>query len=236
MKSYGDAPLYSMMALRTFFLEFEDADWENELDDFYHTDVDVPATLTVDGKTYRDVGVHFRGNTSYMMAGKGQKKSLSLSLDFRHKEQRLLGYRSLNLMNSSQDPTFMRIALYHEIARQYIPANRVNWVRVAIDGESWGIYVNSQQFNSDFTNEWFKSTKGARWKLPANPGNGSGFAYLGDDPARYRSVYEIKSKDDPKAWSDLINLCTNCWPCRLCGSAISATCAISPKSGSTGTR
>jgi len=207
VKSYGDAPLYSMTALRTFFLEFEDADWENELDDFYRTDVDVPATLTVDGKTYRDVGVHFRGNTSYMMAGKGRKKSLSLSLDFRHKEQRLLGYRSLNLMNSSQDPTFMRIALYHEIARQYIPANRVNWVRVAIDGESWGVYVNSQQFNSDFTNEWFKSTKGARWKLPANPGNGSGFAYLGDDPARYRSVYEIKSKDDPKAWSDLINLC-----------------------------
>ena len=172
-----------------------------------HTDVDVPATLTVDGKTYRDVGVHFRGNTSYMAAGAGQKKSLSLSLDFRHKEQRLLGYRSLNLMNSNQDPTFMRISLYHEIARQYIPANRVNWVRVAINGESWGIYVNSQQFNTDFTNEWFKSTKGARWRLPANPMNSSGFAYLGDDPARYKSVFEIRSKDDPKEWSDLINVC-----------------------------
>ena len=38
---------------------------------FYGTDVEVPATVVVDGKTYRDVGVHFRGKSSYRMVPEG---------------------------------------------------------------------------------------------------------------------------------------------------------------------
>src|SRR5690349_17115054 len=51
-KKYANEPLYEPTVLRTFFLEFEDADWDKELQDFYHTDVDIPAKLTVDGKVY----------------------------------------------------------------------------------------------------------------------------------------------------------------------------------------
>src|SRR5947207_5877706 len=84
------------------------SDWEKELADFYHTDVDVPAKLTVDGKTYPDVGVHFRGASSYMTVPEGGKRSLDISMHFVHAEQRLGGYRSLNLLNSNADPTFLR--------------------------------------------------------------------------------------------------------------------------------
>ena len=66
VKTYPDAPLYEPTVLRTLFLEFEDKDWEAELADFHGTDVEVPATLTVDGKKYPNVGVHFRGMSSYM--------------------------------------------------------------------------------------------------------------------------------------------------------------------------
>jgi hypothetical protein len=58
VKSYPDKPLYDPLTLRTFFLEFESADWEKEMADFNNTDVELPAKLTVDGKTYREVGVH----------------------------------------------------------------------------------------------------------------------------------------------------------------------------------
>ena len=57
VKSYTNEPLYDLQTLRTLFLEFEDDGWEKELADFYHTDVDVPARLTVDGKVYPDAGV-----------------------------------------------------------------------------------------------------------------------------------------------------------------------------------
>ena len=51
----------------------------------------------------------------------------------------------------------------------------MNYMRVVINGENWGLYVNAQQFNKDFTRDFFKSTKGARWKVPGSPGGRGGF-------------------------------------------------------------
>jgi len=205
--SYPDAGLYDPKVLRTFFLEFENEDWEAELADFNDTDVEVPVTLRVDGRTYENVGVHFRGNTSYEAVGAGRKRPLNLALDFVNRDQRLYGYRTLNLLNSHSDPTFLRIALFSRIAREYIPAPRTNYVRVVINGECWGIYVNVQQFNKDFLREWYHSPKGARWKIPGSPRGRAGLEYLGDDPEAYKSIYQIRSKDKPESWQSLIKLC-----------------------------
>ena len=82
VKNYPNAPLYDLDTLRTVFLEFENTDWEKELAAFNNTDVEVPATATVDGKKYKNVGVHFRGASSYLMVPAGSKRSLNLSLDF----------------------------------------------------------------------------------------------------------------------------------------------------------
>ena len=207
VKSFPKAPLYEPLTVRTFFLEFENADWEKELGDFIRTDVEVPAKLTVDGKTYPDVGVHLRGMSSLMMVREGQKRSINLTMDFLHKDQNLGGYRTLNLLNSHDDPTFLRTVLSYQIEREYVPAPKANFARVVINGESWGVYVNAEQFNKDFVKEWFGATKGARWKAPGSPGGRASLAYLGDDVEQYKRIYQIKSKDDPKAWADLIKLC-----------------------------
>ncbi len=66
--------LYDPDVLRTLFLQFEDEDWEAVLEDFHGTDVEVPADLTVDGRTYTGVGVHFRGLSSYMGVRAGHKR------------------------------------------------------------------------------------------------------------------------------------------------------------------
>src|SRR6187399_705302 len=66
VKSYpASVPFYDSKALRTIFFQFETEDWEKELLAFNNTDVEVPATLTIDGKVYKDVGVHFRGASSF---------------------------------------------------------------------------------------------------------------------------------------------------------------------------
>lgn len=200
-------PFYDAQTVRTSFLDFANADWEKELADFHGTDVDVPARLVVDGKTYPNVGVHFRGASSFMMVSEGRKRSLNVSVDFVDEEQRLYGYRTLNLLNSHEDPTFLRTILYFDIARQYLPAPKANFARLVINGESWGVYVSVQQFNKDFIKEWFGTTKGARWKVPGSPMGRGGLEYLGEDVAAYKKIYEIKSKDEPKAWADLIKLC-----------------------------
>jgi spore coat protein CotH len=204
VQSLGDTPLYDTGALRTIFLTFDTPTWEDKLAAAYRTDVDVPATVVVDGKTYRDVGVHFRGSSSYRMVGPRAKKSLNLTFDAVHADQRLLGYRSLNLLNGNGDPSFVRTVLYTEIARHYGAIPKANFMRVVINGESWGVYINAQQFNSDLTREWYGQTGGARWKVPGSPRGRAGMEYIGADVESYKYLYEIKTKDTPKSWDALI--------------------------------
>jgi hypothetical protein len=207
VKSGGQAALYDPAVYRTIFIQFENTtDWEDELASFYGTDVEVPATVIVDGATYKDVGVHFRGASSFRMVPEGAKRSLNLTFDFVHTRQRLRGYKTLNLLNGNGDPTMMRAVLYSDIARHYIPTPRSNFVRVVINGEDWGTYINSQQFNADFTREWYTSTAGARWKTPGSPRGQAGMEYLGESLSSYRRLYEIKTKDAPKPWADLIRM------------------------------
>ncbi|MBI4266085.1 MAG: CotH kinase family protein [Acidobacteria bacterium] len=204
VRTYPGRGVYDLDTLRTVFIQFENADWEQELEAFYRTDVEVPATVTIDGSVFRDVGVHFRGMSSYFMTPAGSKRSLNLSLDFVHDDQQFGGYRTFNLLNAANDPAFVRTVLYSEIARTYIPAPAANYVRVVINGESWGVYVNAQQFNRDFTRDWFMSTRGARWRVPGSPGARGGMEYLGPDAAAYKRVYEIRTRDAEASWADLI--------------------------------
>ena len=207
VENFLDAELYDPAILRTIFIKFEDKDWEQELADFKPTDVEVPAEVMVDGKTYPNVGVSFRGASSFLMVPEGLKRSLNLSMDFMDNDQKLYGYKSLNLLNCNGDPSMMSSFLYSHIARQKIAAPKVNFVKVVINGRSWGIYANAQQFNKDFLKENYDTKKGSRWKVNGSPRGDGGLRYLGEDVEEYRTRFDIKSKDKEKPWEDLIQLC-----------------------------
>ena len=208
VKPITDEPLYSTKVIRTLFLDFENPNWEEELEAFHRTDAEVPGTLTVDGKKYPLVGVHFRGASSYGGIPRGSKRSLNLSLDFLNRDQRLMGYKTLNLLNANDDPTFMHTVLFSELSREHIPAPKANWVKLVVNGESWGLFVNAQQFDKVFlTENYGENAKGTRWKVSGSPGGGGSLAYLGENIADYERRYEMKSSDGEKAWKALISLC-----------------------------
>jgi hypothetical protein len=207
VRRYGDdVPLYDAGTLRTLFLYFDDADWETELEVFKGTDVEVPATAVVDAHSYRDVGVRFHGTTSFSMVGAGQKRSFNLSFNFVHGSQRLLGHSGLTLLNAAADPTFLRSVLYMQVMRDYIPAPQANYLRVVINGESWGVYVNQQQVDATFARA-AGGAAGPRWRIPGSPWGRGGLNYLGDDAAPYKRIYELKTRDKPESWAALIRLC-----------------------------
>lgn len=203
---YAGLPLYDPSIVRTLFLEFTQPEWEAEMVDFYRTDVLIPASLMVDGQRYPEVGVSFRGNSSFFTVSPGQKRSLNLVIDLVDEDQSVGGFRTLNLLNAHTDPSFLREVMFNHVARNYLPAPRANFVRLVINGEDWGIYVNSQQVNKEFTEEWFGSRQGVRWKIRAGGGARS-LNYLGDDLADYRPLYEAKSNASDQAWTDLVRLC-----------------------------
>lgn len=203
--AHPGVPLFDPATLRTVFLEFEEPNWEEELEAFYRTDVELPATLRVDGRTYQNVGVQFRGNSSFFTVGRGRKRSLSVTLDHVNRDQRIEGYRAMTLLNAHADPTFLRSVLYLDIARRYIPALRANHMRVVINGESWGVYVNQQRFNADFLRDAYKTDAGIRFKS-SNRSRGGGLSYLGENIAEYRQWYEIETADRDGSWKPLMNV------------------------------
>jgi spore coat protein CotH len=198
--------LYDPSVMRTIFIQFEEPDWEAELEDFSHTDVEVPAEMIVDGKSYRGVGVSFRGASSLFTVGAGYKRSLDVAVDAADPKLRLLGYKTLNLLNLHADPSLLHSALASHITRQYLPAPKVNFVRVVINGESWGVYANAQQFDRIFVQENFRNADGARWKVPGSP-RGRGGLEVFADLEEYKRRFELKAGNEKKAWKDLANLC-----------------------------
>lgn len=206
VKPAGSADLYDANTLRTLFLDFENADWEAELEAFHGTDVEVSADLTADGKVYPGVGIHFRGMSSYMMVSAGRKRSLNVSIDFTNEKQRLNGVKTLNLLNSNGDGSLLSAVLYSHIARKHIAAPKANLVRVVINGEDWGVYVNQEQFNKDFLKSHYGSAKGARWKVRGSPNGRGGLDYIGEDIEPYKQRYELKDGNDDD-WHALIRLC-----------------------------
>lgn len=205
VENFPGVPLYDQGTLRTVFLEFEQDDWEDELASFYHTDVELPATMRVDGKSYSNVGIQFRGNSSFWTVSKGRKRSMSVTFDHVVKGQNLEGYRAITLLNAHADPTFLRSVLYLDLVKQYLPAPKANYVRVVINGELWGIYINQQRYNKDCLKDAFGTRGGIRFKSSNRSRKGS-LSYLGPDVDEYRKWYEIKSKDKDESWAPLIEV------------------------------
>lgn len=201
-----DAELYDPSVLRTVFIQFENDDWESELEAFHGTDVEVPATLTVDGKEYPLCGIHFRGMSSYMMVPAGHKRSFNIALDLVDDKQRLYGSKTLNLLNGNGDDTMMSTVLYSHLSGKHAPTPKANLVRVVVNGENWGVYTNVQQFNKEFLREHYPSAKGTRWKVSGSPRGGGGLDYRGQDLAKYGHPYEMKDGDD-EALAKMVELC-----------------------------
>lgn len=198
--------LYDPQIVRTVFLDFSNDDWEKEMETFHSTDVEVPATITIDGQSYPNCGISFRGASSYGMVPSGYKRSLNISVDMANEDQRIGGYKTLNLLNGASDDSMMSTVLYSHIANQHIPAPRANFVRVVINGEDWGVYTNVEQFNKDFVKRNFGSSKGARWKVSGSPRGGGGLEYHGENLEDYRHPFEQKSGND-KDLQRLVDLC-----------------------------
>jgi hypothetical protein len=205
VKSYGELSLYDHNALRTLFFTIDGNDWHDELVAFHGTDVEVPAMLTVDGKQIGEVGLHYRGNTSFDHPA---KKSFGVSIDGIDEDLRLDGYRTLNLLNANSDNSMMREVLFSNIAGDFMPAPKANFALVVVNGVYLGVYGNVQQINKDFTKEHYGTKQGVRWKVPPDFSGGAALTYHGPNIADYKQGYELKSaKATDEDWRDLVELC-----------------------------
>jgi hypothetical protein len=210
--------LYDEAVLEEIRLYFPQTNYWSLMTVNYTTATDIPAKLVYKGQELDSVGVRFKGQTSYF-ANNSQKKSFNISIDGFREDQRLEGYKTLNLNNAFQDPSFMREILYYHLIRPHTPASKANFVKLYLNDQYWGVYLNVQQLNKDFLKEWYESNDGNNFRADrpqtATPGGGGGqwgdgtaaVNYLGTDTLAYQKYYTLKSSNYNNPWTELIQAC-----------------------------
>ncbi|WP_150122574.1 CotH kinase family protein, partial [Rhodopirellula islandica] len=199
-------------------ITFENEDWYDVLFDSHANDAEDPyfaADVTIDGITMENVGVRFKGNSSF--TGTGIKKSLKIDFDeFDEDNDSLtyLGLKKLNLNNNYNDPTMLREKLLYDFASNFVEgASRAVHTNVTINGELYGVYTAVEQvdktyvqtrFGSDEDGNLFKGAAADEVVDDPNADFGSDLTYLGDDPVAYEENYQLKTNETANDYSDLV--------------------------------
>jgi len=167
----------------------------------------VHADLVADGTPFKNVGLRYKGNGSYMMSARGAKRSFKIDLDRFDDKQSFRGHRKLNLNSGAMDPTKAREALAYSVFRAAgVPSPRTAFAEVRLtvpgkfDAENLGVYTLVEQVDKAFLKENFGSAKG----LLLKPEGIRGVPYFGDDKAAYEKPYNAKAVGDDHDWQKLI--------------------------------
>ncbi|MBI5916555.1 MAG: CotH kinase family protein [Bacteroidetes bacterium] len=215
---------YDESAIHTIELLFDEPNYWSLLTTNYQTGTDLGAVMILNGDTLEsEVGVRFKGQTSYQQTQNSQKKSFNITLDWADPGQDIDGYETLNLNNCFQDPSFLREILYLHLSRYHTTSLKGNYVQLYINGEYWGPYPNVQALDGSYLKEWFLSNDGTRWRAlktigsggPGGGGTGGPFGtgycslnWLGTaDTSEYKKYYTLKKANKTNPWEDLVNVC-----------------------------
>ncbi len=215
---------YDESQMHTIELLFDEANYWTLLTNNYQSGTDLGARMVLNGDTLEhEVGVRFKGQTSYSMNQNSQKKSFNITLDYADPDQDIDGYETLNLNNCFQDPSFLREVLYLHQSRNHNQSLKANYVNLYLNGQYWGPYPSVQALDNKFIREWFLSSDGTRWRAlktiggGGGPGGGTGGAFgtgfsslnwlNTTDTTEYKKYYTLKKSSKTNPWEDLVKVC-----------------------------
>ena len=122
----------------------------------------VPGRVSVDGQAFSPAQVHLKGHGSYQPVH--EKPNLMVRLETAA-AKRTLGHRRLLLNNSRQDGSFIRWKLASELFLKVgLPAARVNFSRVTLNGRNLGLYVLVEPTDKNFLARQFGSATGTLYE------------------------------------------------------------------------
>ena len=173
------------------------------LGDSLYTDHEFLAQFTYQSTNFNltlaQVGFRVRGNTS-RNAG---KKSFNIDFNEFVAGQKFLDIDNMNLLGNHNDPSQLRAWLSGKIVQQAeLPASRSSYVKLFINNEYKGLYLNNEAIDDEFLQSRFINNDGGNlykciW--------GADLTYQGTNPQSYSSVYELKTNKTLNDYSGLIH-------------------------------
>lgn len=170
------------------------------------SDEEFPADFLFDSESYQatelNVGFRLRGNTSRA----SQKKSFKVAFNAFEKGRDLKGLEKLNLNGEHNDPSIIRSKICWDLMDAMgVVAPRANHVKLFINDEYKGLYINVEHIDEEFAEDRFGNKDGNLYKClyPAD------LSYKGENPDLYkeapggRRTYELTTNEEEDDYSDL---------------------------------
>src|SRR5258706_5946265 len=154
--------------------------------------------MEFDGQQVPDVGLRFKGNSSYFVSATTLRRPMKLDFDRFAEGKRFAGVESFNLSNTSFDPSQVREALafwlFHKLD---VPASRTGhglvYLTVAgeYDREYLCLYTLIEEVEQHFLKKHFCNSDG----LLLKPSGMRGFALMGERWDPYKCVCRPRMAD-----------------------------------------
>lgn len=173
------------------------------------SNTEYPATFSFTSSKFTaaidNVGFRLRGNTSRY----AKKKSFKVSFNTFEPGNKLLGIEKLNLNGEHNDPSIIRSKLVWDLMNGIgLPAPRANHVRLYINNQYYGLYINVEHIDENFVKTRFGNNDGNLYKClyPAD------LTYRSANPNAYKfiqngyRVYDLKTNTEQDDYTDLAQL------------------------------
>ncbi len=205
--------MFSVDSLRTIDINFYDPNYHDTLVSYWYTDTNlrIPAAVTFsNGLFYDSVGVRYKGNSTFAWPEQQGIVKLPLNLDFNYYQlgQEIMNLKKLKLANGMFDPTFAKEVTAYDIYRRYLPSPQANLMRVNVQGDYLGLYVNTESVDRTFLKKHFNENDGVLFKCDPiqqfgqpGPSGNSNLDWLGSDTTLYYNHYTLKSD---YGWGELV--------------------------------
>jgi len=156
-------PLFDKKTVGEIRIKVATKNWSESLDSLriYGGGL-LDATVSIDGVSYENAGIRFRGDKSYATGLK--RNPFTIKLNNTNPEQNHQGYGSLKLSAAVRDPSMVREVLFHEIAAKYMPSSQACYTKLFVNGEYIGVFVNLENVEKQMLESNFPIGKIAFFK------------------------------------------------------------------------
>ena len=162
----------------------------------------IPATVEIDGETFRQVGLRAKGNNSLRLTAEYGLSRYSLKLEFDHyTDGSYHGLDKLSLDASFQDNSYLKTWLAFDIMEFLgVPTPLRSFVWVTVNGQPWGLFLAVEEPEEAFARRNFGANHGQLYKPDyrslAEENADVHLRYTTGEPEDYPGIFE-NAKLDP---------------------------------------
>ncbi len=205
---------YHHELLTTLQLQFYNPNYHTILKSWKENYIEstLPAQFDYGGIHFDSVGVKYKGNSTFSVPNTFGNQKLPYNIDINEyvSGQQIQGFKKLKLGNCWFDPTFAKEVVSSYIYKQYLPCYENNLIRLVVNGNYLGVYVNQEDVGPQFLKKHFGEKDGAFFKCEpmteeqaGHPVDWPDLLWRGPDTLDYYESYERKSAS---GWTEFLEM------------------------------